>query len=84
MKNKKILSNCKGTVFDKRCMLCEIVNSIVVVALIITCNYFILDNIKMSILLRIIVNIILLLVFAFVEEKLISKLVNWIILKIIK
>ena len=38
----------------------------------------------MSILLRIIVNIILLLVFAFVEEKLISKLVNWIILKIIK
>jgi len=41
LKNKKILSNCKGTVFDKRCMLCEIVNSIVVVALIITCNYFI-------------------------------------------
>lgn len=84
MKKKKILSNCKGTVFDKRCTLCEIVNSMVVVILIITCNYFILDNLKMSILLRIIVNIILFFLFAFVEEKLISKLVNWIILKIIK
>lgn len=84
MKKGKWSSDCKGTVFEKRCTVCEVVNLTVVVLLIIIFNLLISDNFRMSIFIRIIINIVSLFFFAFLEEKYISKPINYIISKIIK
>lgn len=80
LKKRKWSSDCKGTLFDKRCSVCGLVNFLTALALIGICNIFILDE---SVFGKIIYNIVFIFCIAFLDEKYISKSVNYLVSKII-